>query len=54
MPIKPTKAELRGGKEGKNKFISRCIKQEKNSGYDEDQAAAICYRYWRKAKSGKK
>lgn len=53
-PIKPTSSELKGGKKGKNKFISRCIAQEKESGYDDDQAAAICYKTWRKAKNKSK
>jgi len=44
MPIKPKKGEK------KSKFISRCIQTEVNNGYDKDQAAAMCYRMWRKHK----
>ena len=39
--------------EGEQEFISRCIGEEINSGYEQDQAAAICYGYWRKDKMSK-
>lgn len=42
MPIKP-KAD-----ETQDEFISRCIGEEINAGYEQDQAAAICYSYWEK------
>lgn len=29
-------------------FIGRCISEEVSAGYEQDQAAAICYSYWRK------
>lgn len=32
--------------EGEDEFISRCIGTEIESGYDSDQAAAICYSKW--------
>jgi hypothetical protein len=32
--------------ERKEEFISRCIAVEKEAGYDDKQAAAICYSYW--------
>jgi hypothetical protein len=32
--------------ETEDEFISRCIKEEINSGYPQDQAAAICYSKW--------
>lgn len=32
--------------ESKNDFISRCISTEIKAGYDQDQAAAICYTKW--------
>lgn len=54
MPIKPKSQELRSGKKGKDKFISRCIAQEKEAGHKDDQAAAICYKYWREAKRKQK
>jgi hypothetical protein len=31
-------------------FISRCIGEEINAGKEQDQAAAICYSYWREGK----
>jgi len=46
MPIKVKKGEK------KQKFISRCIKTEMNNGYEQDQASAICFKYWRKHKRG--
>lgn len=42
MPIKP-KAD-----ETQDQFISRCIGEEINAGYEQDQAAAICYSKWEK------
>ena len=47
MPIKP------GASETQEEFISRCIGEEISSGYEQDQAAAICYSYWRKDKMSK-
>jgi hypothetical protein len=41
MPIKP-KAD-----ETEQEFISRCIGEEINAGYEQEQSAAICYSYWR-------
>jgi hypothetical protein len=40
MPVKP-----RAGEE-KDAFISRCISEEIGAGYEDTQAAAICYSYW--------
>lgn len=34
-------------------FISRCIGEEISAGKEQDQAAAICYSYWRKDKMSK-
>jgi len=34
-------------------FISRCIGEEISAGYEQEQAAAICYSYWRKDKMSK-
>ena len=39
--------------ESENEFISRCIGIEVGSGKPQDQAAAICYSYWRKDKMSK-
>jgi hypothetical protein len=39
--------------EGKDEFISRCIGEEINSGYEQSQAAAICYSYWDKENMSK-
>ncbi len=36
----------RGG-ESENDFISRCVKVITGEGYDQDQAVAICYNYWK-------
>ena len=47
MPVNINKGE------SENEFISRCIGEEINSGYEQDQAAAICYSYWRKDKMSK-
>lgn len=40
MPIKP------GSTETKEEFISRCIGEEIKGGYEQTQAAAICYSKW--------
>jgi len=40
MPIKP------GASETKEEFISRCIGEEITAGYEQSQAAAICYSKW--------
>ena len=40
MPIKP------GATETKEEFISRCIGEEIKGGYEQAQAAAICYSKW--------
>ena len=40
MPIKPTAGEV------KEEFISRCISEEIGAGYEDTQAAAICYSVW--------
>lgn len=40
MPIKP------GASETKDEFISRCIGEEITAGYEQAQAAAICYSKW--------
>ena len=40
MPIKP------GSTETKEEFISRCIGEEIKGGYEQAQAAAICYSKW--------
>ena len=40
MPIKP------GPTETKDEFISRCIGEEVSAGYEQTQAAAICYSKW--------
>lgn len=47
MPVNPNKGER------EQDFISRCISEEINSGYEQSQAAAICYSYWRKDKMSK-
>lgn len=41
MPIKPKSSET------EQEFISRCIGEEINAGYEQEQAAAICYSKWR-------
>lgn len=38
--------EPRGG-ESEEDFIGRCMEVVKGEGYDQEQAAAICYSYWR-------
>ncbi len=40
MPIRP------GATETKEEFISRCIGEEVTAGYEQTQAAAICYSKW--------
>ena len=47
MPIQP------GASENEQEFISRCIGEEVSAGYEQPQAAAICYSYWRKDKMSK-
>jgi hypothetical protein len=47
MPVNINKGET------EQEYISRCIGEEINSGYEQDQAAAICYSYWRKDKMSK-
>ena len=47
MPV-----DIKSG-EGEQEFISRCIGEEINAGYEQDVAAAICYSYWRKDKMSK-
>lgn len=39
--------------EKEEEYISRCIGEEVSAGYEQDQAAAICYAYWRKDKMSK-
>jgi len=47
MPVNPKKGER------EQDFISRCIGEEVSAGYEQTQAAAICYSYWRKDKMSK-
>jgi hypothetical protein len=47
MPVNPNKGER------EEEFISRCIGEEVSAGYEQSQAAAICYSYWRKDKMSK-
>lgn len=47
MPVNPNKGEK------EQDFISRCISEEISAGYEQTQAAAICYSYWRKDKMSK-
>lgn len=47
MPVNPRKNER------EEEFISRCIGEEISAGYEQSQAAAICYSYWRKDKMSK-
>ena len=47
MPVKPTPSET------ENEFISRCIGEEIGAGYEQSQAAAICYSYWDKENMSK-
>jgi hypothetical protein len=39
--------------ESKDEFISRCIGEEIGAGYEQSQAAAICYSYWDKENMSK-
>ena len=45
MPIKPKSGET------EQDYISRCIGEEISAGYEQDQAAAICYNTWRERMS---
>lgn len=47
MPVNPKKGER------EDAFIARCIGEEISAGYEQSQAAAICYSYWRKDKMSK-
>lgn len=47
MPVNPKKGER------EDAFIARCIAEEVSAGYEQSQAAAICYSYWRKDKMSK-
>lgn len=47
MPVNVKKGE------SENDFISRCIGEEVGAGYEQSQAAAICYSYWDKDKMSK-
>jgi hypothetical protein len=47
MPVNPKKNER------EEDFISRCIGEEVSAGYEQSQAAAIFYSYWRKDKMSK-
>lgn len=40
MPVKPNAGEE------KEEFVSRCISEEIKGGYEQSQAAAICYSKW--------
>jgi hypothetical protein len=42
MPVNVKKGE------SESDFISRCIGEEVGAGYEQSQAAAICYSYWDK------
>lgn len=42
MPVNVNKGE------SESEFISRCIGEEIGAGYEQSQAAAICYSYWDK------
>jgi hypothetical protein len=39
--------------EDEQTFISRCIGEEVSAGYEQEQAAAICYSYWDKENMSK-
>ncbi len=39
--------------EDEQTFISRCIGEEMGAGYEQSQAAAICYSYWDKENMSK-
>jgi hypothetical protein len=47
MPVQINKGEK------EEEFISRCIGEEVSAGYEQSQAAAICYSYWRRDKMSK-
>ena len=47
MPVNPKPEETQ------EQFISRCIGEEVSAGYEQSQAAAICYSYWDKDKMSK-
>ena len=47
MPVNVNRGESR------DEFISRCIGEEISAGYEQNQAAAICYSYLRKDKMSK-
>jgi hypothetical protein len=47
MPVNVKKGE------SENDFISRCIGEEIAAGYEQSQAAAICYSYWDKENMSK-
>jgi hypothetical protein len=47
MPVNPRQGE------GEQEFISRCIGEEISAGYEQTQAAAICYSYWRRQEMSK-
>ena len=47
MPVSVNKGE------SENEFISRCISEEINNGYEQSQAIAICYSYYDKDKMSK-
>jgi hypothetical protein len=47
MPVNVKKGE------SENDFISRCISEEVGAGYEQSQAAAICYSYWDKENMSK-
>ena len=47
MPVNVKKGE------DEQTFISRCIGEEVSAGYEQDQAAAICYSYWDKQNMSK-
>jgi hypothetical protein len=47
MPVNPKSGEQQ------EDFIARCISDEISSGYEQSQAAAICYSYWDKDKMSK-
>ena len=47
MPVNVKKGE------SENDFISRCIGEEVGAGYEQSQAAAICYSYWDKQNMSK-
>ena len=53
MPIpNPTSSE-KSGKEGRQKFISRCMESLKNEKRDQNQKLAICFETYKQAKKKK-